>query len=223
MLNQRHDSGLSSRTVQYIHAVLRKALNVAVRDQLVHRNVAALVEPPRVTGKEVQPLTPYEARCFLEAVEDDRLAVFFTVAVSLGLRQGEALALRWRDLDLETAALRVRYSLQRLPLKAARSRRKAGDPRNPFGRAQEQEGTPHHRIACSDTSGVGCTPCSSGQRTTVVWIEVGHSENSLRRSRRSSRRFRFHDHQGNATREQGSDKAVSTHPQGCRNTAASFP
>jgi integrase len=126
MLNQRHDSGLSSRTVQYIHAVLRKALNVAVRDQVLQRNVAALVEPPRVIGKEVQPLTPDEARCFLEAVEGDRLAVFFTVAVSLGLRQGEGLAIRWRDLDLETAAIRVRYALQRLP---ARTVRPAGNKR----------------------------------------------------------------------------------------------
>ncbi len=72
-LNQKQDSGLSSRTVQYIHAVLRKALNVALRDQMVARNVAALVEPPRVAAKEVQPLTPDEARRFLRVIEGDRL------------------------------------------------------------------------------------------------------------------------------------------------------
>lgn len=94
-LNERQDSGLSSRTVQYLHAVLRKSLNVAVKDQALIRNVAALADPPQVMAKEVQPLVPDEARKFLKAIEGDRLEAQFTVAVSLGLRQGEALALRW--------------------------------------------------------------------------------------------------------------------------------
>src|SRR4051794_28903799 len=96
LLNQKQDTGLSSRTVQYVHAVLRKALNVALKDQLVIRNVAALVDPPRVIAKEVHPLTPDEARSFLDAVQKDRLEALYAVAVALGLRQGEALALRWR-------------------------------------------------------------------------------------------------------------------------------
>jgi integrase len=113
-VNQKQDSGLSSRTVQYCHAILRKALNVALKDEILARNVVALADPPRVVAKEVQPLTPQEARRFLEAVQTDRLAALFTIAVSLGLRQGEALALRWRDVDLETGKIRVRYALQRL-------------------------------------------------------------------------------------------------------------
>ena len=120
MLNEKQDSGLSARTVQYLHAVLRKALNVALKDQLVVRNVAALVEPPHVAAKEVQPLTTDEARAFLEAVQTDRLEALFTVAISLGLRQGEALALRWRDVDLEAGTLRVRYALQRFKPKNVR-------------------------------------------------------------------------------------------------------
>jgi integrase len=64
-------------------------------------------------AKEVQPLTPDEARHFLEVIQGDRLEALFTVAISLGLRQGEALALRWRDVDLEAGTLRVRYALQR--------------------------------------------------------------------------------------------------------------
>jgi integrase len=117
MLNEKQDSGLSSRTVQYLHAILRKALNVAWKDQVVARNVAALIDPPRVAAKEVQPLTTNEARAFLKAVETDRLEALFTVAISLGLRQGEALALRWRDINLEVGTLRVRYALQRLKTK----------------------------------------------------------------------------------------------------------
>jgi integrase len=122
-LNAKLDSDLSSRTVQYLHAVLRKALNVAMKDQMVVRNVAALVDPPRVAGKEVQPLTPKEARAFLKATQGNRLEALFTVAVSLGLRQGETLGLRWRDVDLEGGRLRVRYALQRFTPK----REKDGD------------------------------------------------------------------------------------------------
>lgn len=113
-LNEKQDSGLSSRTVQYLHAVLRKSLNVALKDQMVVRNVAALVDPPRVTAKEVEPLTPSEARRFLKWIEADRLNAFFTSGVSLGLRQGESLALRWPDVNLETGKLRIRYTLQRV-------------------------------------------------------------------------------------------------------------
>jgi integrase len=79
----------------------------------VIRNVAAPVGPPRVIGKEVQPLTPDEARRLLAALQTNRLQALFTVAVSLGLRQGEALALRWQDVDLEAGELRVHYALQR--------------------------------------------------------------------------------------------------------------
>ncbi len=118
-LNEKQDSGLSSRTVQYLHAVLRKALNVALRDQMVIRNVAALVEPPRVTAKEVQPLSPDEARRFLQEIDGDRLQALYVTSISLGLRQSEALALQWRDIDLESGKLRIRYQLQRFKPQAS--------------------------------------------------------------------------------------------------------
>jgi integrase len=129
-LNTKQDSGLSTRTVQYLHAVLRKALNVALKDQMVIRNVVSLVDPPRVVAKEVQPLTPTEARRFLEVIQGDRLEALLTVAVSLGLRQGEALALRWQDVDLEAGSLRVRFALQRFT------------PRKKKGAGNADEGKP---------------------------------------------------------------------------------
>ena len=100
--------------VQYLHAVLRAALNKALKDQLVIRNAAAVVKPPRVVGKEVQPLTLSESRRFLQSIQGNRLEALFTVAVSLGLRQGEALGLRWRDVDFDAGTLRIRYPLQRI-------------------------------------------------------------------------------------------------------------
>jgi integrase len=115
-MNEKLASGLSTRHVQYILAVLRSALNSAFKDSLVARNVAALVRPPRVQAKEVCPLTPEEARRFLDSIRGHRLEALFTVAVLLGLRQGEALGLRWRDIDVEEGTLRVRYALQRLKI-----------------------------------------------------------------------------------------------------------
>lgn len=121
---------LSPRTVQYLHAILRRALEQARREELVHRNVAALVSPPRVVREEVQPLSPKEATRLLETAERDRLYALYSVALALGLRRGEALALRWGDVDLEQSTLRVTGSLQRVggelrltQPKTARSRR----------------------------------------------------------------------------------------------------
>jgi len=125
LLTAKLADGLSPRTVQYIHAVLRRALGEALRDGLVARNVATLVAPPRVRRPEVQPCSPDEARSFLDAVAGDRLEGLYTVALALGLRQGEALGLRWQDVDLDTGALRVRMSLQPLP----RDLRPEGAPR----------------------------------------------------------------------------------------------
>lgn len=105
---------LSPASVAYGRTVLRAALNQALRWGLVARNVAALVDPPRVTRKEVEPFTLDEARAFLAAVKGDRLEALYTVALALGLREGEALGLRWADIDLDGAMLAVRQQLQRV-------------------------------------------------------------------------------------------------------------
>jgi integrase len=135
LINDRTASGLSPRRVQYIHAVLRRALGQALRWGLVTRNVATLVDPPRVRRAEVQPLTTGEARELLEAARGDRLEAIYTVALALGMRQGEILGLRWDDVDLDAGKIRVRNSLQRLgpgwelvEPKSARSRRTMAMP-----------------------------------------------------------------------------------------------
>jgi integrase len=67
------DEGLSRRTVQYLHVVLHRAFKQALRWGLVTRNVAEAVDPPKVHKKEVTPLSPVQARAFLEAARRDRL------------------------------------------------------------------------------------------------------------------------------------------------------
>ncbi len=131
LLAEKFASGLSARSVQIIHATLRVMLAEAVRDELVERNVAAIVRPPAVAAEEVRPWSPEEAEDFLRAAEGDRLFALFAVGVALGLRKGELLGLRWSDVELDQGMLRVRQSVQRVyraglvfgPPKSSRSRR----------------------------------------------------------------------------------------------------
>jgi integrase len=114
LLNKKIADGFSPHTVRRIHAALRRALGQALRWDFVARNVATLVSPPRVEQDEVHFLDQEEARAFLKAIKGDRLEALYTVALALGLRKGEALALQWRDVDLDGATLRVHATLQRL-------------------------------------------------------------------------------------------------------------
>jgi integrase len=94
--------------------VLRTALNQALRWELVSRNVAVLTDPPRHRTREITPLTPRQAGTLLAAVAGHRLEALITVALGLGLRQGEALGLRWEeDVDLEAGTLSVQQTLVR--------------------------------------------------------------------------------------------------------------
>jgi integrase len=114
---EKTHSDLSSATVKKMHVVLRKALSQAVSDGLISRNAADGVKPPRVSasGEEVNPLNPDECAAFLKASRGERLEALYVLAVHCGLREGELLALRWEDVDLEAAkpALFVRRTLTR--------------------------------------------------------------------------------------------------------------
>jgi len=131
----RLDSGLSPATVHKMHVVLHKALDGAVSDGLIPRNVAKGVKVPQASAKrkEIRPLTPEQARSLLEAVRGDRLEALFVLALTTGLRQGELLALTWEDVELEDAVLRVRRTITRSggkvdvgPPKTNKSRRSVG-------------------------------------------------------------------------------------------------
>ena len=110
---EKLDAGLSPRTVQIIHTVLRKALQQAVRDDVLPRNVCDAVTAPRQTKKEIQPLTPAQAKRLFENVREDRLRALYVLAITAGLREGELLGLRWEDVNLERGLLQVRQQLTR--------------------------------------------------------------------------------------------------------------
>jgi integrase len=107
----RLDAGLAPASVNKLHAILHKALDQAVKWNMVPRNVTKAVKAPRPTPKEMSTLSAQETRRLLEAARGDRLEALYVLAVTTGMRQGELLALKWRDVDLENATISVRRTL----------------------------------------------------------------------------------------------------------------
>jgi integrase len=99
--------GLSPTTVLQLHRILHHALRDATRWNLVGRNAAELVTPPRRARHDFATLTPEQARRFLVAVKGDRLEALYVLALTTGMRQGELFGLRWADVDLDAGALHL--------------------------------------------------------------------------------------------------------------------
>ncbi len=109
------EQGLSPTSVLRVHRILSRALKVAMQRQRIHRNVAALVDPPAQKRSEVATaLTIEEATAVLHAARGKRNEARWTVALALGLRQSEALALQWKDIDLLGGSLTVRRTIHRV-------------------------------------------------------------------------------------------------------------
>ena len=110
------DKRLSPASVLRVHRMLHRALKIAMQRDRVARNVATLVEPPRQERpKTPEPLDVEECKRVLTAAEGLRNSARWTVALALGLRQSEALALQWKDIDFDRSVLSVRRGLHRVP------------------------------------------------------------------------------------------------------------
>ncbi len=99
--------GLSARSVRYTHTVLRRAFKDAVRKQLIPRDPTDAADPPSASAAKAPTMRTWSAvdvGRFLAAVADDRLHAAWLVAGSTGMRRGEVLGIRWRDLDLDGLA-----------------------------------------------------------------------------------------------------------------------
>ncbi len=102
------DAGAKPATVHQVHRTLRTALGEAERRSHLARNPAQLVRPPRIQTELVEPFNVGEVQRLLGAAQERRNGARWAIALALGLRQGEALALQWEDIDLEARSLRVR-------------------------------------------------------------------------------------------------------------------
>lgn len=195
-------SGLSAATVQRVHAVLHTALAQAERDGLIARNVASLVQAPRVAQHTMHTLSPEQARALLSAAHGERLEALYVLALNTGMREGELLALTWADVDLEHARLQVRGSLQRSKAHglAVETPKTTGSRRNITLSATAVAALRKHRAAQHEER----------LKLGSIWIdnnlvftsEIGtfvHASNMLRRSfwpllaRADLPRIRFHD------------------------------
>ena len=104
---------LSPKTIRHAHAVLSTALTQAMRWEMLSRNVASLVELPRLRPREMRSLSREEADQFRAAIRGERFEALFLLLLGTGVRPSEALAFTWDDLDVEGARATVRRVLPR--------------------------------------------------------------------------------------------------------------
>lgn len=113
MLGRVQAGGASARTALHVRATLRRAIADAVRTGVVGRNVAALAQAPRVQPPEPRWLDASEAERFLATAQGDPAGDFLSFVLLLGLRRGEALGLKWSDIDFARSLLLIQRTLQR--------------------------------------------------------------------------------------------------------------
>jgi integrase len=110
---QMQRAGKADATILQVHRILTRALEIAYRRAMAARNVAKLIDSPVAKKVEMTPLTEAEAMRVLDATQQQRNAARWSVGLALGLRQGEALGLRWSYVDLDAGEMRVWWQLSR--------------------------------------------------------------------------------------------------------------
>lgn len=123
----RRREGLSGQSVFLARACLRRAFNDAIRYQLADTNPASAALPPRRDRFIAVPLDPVQAKVLLRAAKDDRLEALYSVALALGLREGEIIGLRWPDVDFDKGVLSLGWQLQWFDRRPVFSRPKGKD------------------------------------------------------------------------------------------------
>lgn len=112
MLLHVRDKGLSERTALHVYRVLFTALEQAVKWQVVDRNVATSVVPPKPPKEPMEPPDPADITQLLETIRDTEVEIPTVIAIGTGMRLGEVLGLRWKDVDLEAGTARVMQTIQ---------------------------------------------------------------------------------------------------------------
>lgn len=114
MILSMRTAGWAASTTRQSYTVLRLALDTAVRDGLLPRNPTHAVSRPTVPRKDAAFLSPDQLRAVLAASQGTRLGPFLLLIALTGMRRGEALALRWADVDLDAGTARVTGTLNRV-------------------------------------------------------------------------------------------------------------
>lgn len=114
MLLSESAKTLSAKTCRHIRTCLRVALGTAVKWNLIHRNAAALSDPPPLPEHHVRSMTEEELAAFEKAARQHRFEAAFIVALATGARKGEILGLKWSHVDLEKKQIEISVQLQRI-------------------------------------------------------------------------------------------------------------
>lgn len=186
----RGDGGLSPRTVRYTHTILHRALRDAVRWGLLARNPADLADPPKHRTPEMQVWSIDELRAFLDHARPERLYALWLLLATTGLRRGEALGLRWEDLDLDAGRAAIRQTLGSVGGKLSFSTPKTAKSRRSVSLEPRDGGSPTFPPQGSARGALGVE-----LRLRRPWIGVlsggrqpratGHAHPPVRRSRQA--------------------------------------
>ena len=105
------EGGLSPRTIEIIHNVLRQALEQAVNENLIPKNPSIYTKKPPKSKNHQNPLSTEQARDFLLSIKDDWTYPIFLTALYTGMRRSEILGLEWRDIDFNKKTITIRRSV----------------------------------------------------------------------------------------------------------------
>jgi integrase len=166
---------LSPSSIHHVHATLRTSLNEAVRRNHIAKNPVLIAKAPQLVEPEIVPLTVDEARRLLDVATGRRNGVRFALALAVGLRQGEAIGLKWTDLDQEARTITIRRALQR------QTWRHGCDDPHACGEGHHKtkpcrEGCKAHKRACPPPCATDCVEharhCPDRQAGGLVEVEV---------------------------------------------------
>jgi integrase len=191
--------GLAPRTVHHMHRVLRQALAQAVKWDMLIRNPADVVDPPKVERGTMTTYDMNQTADLLAAVRETRVFIPALLAVMCGLRRGEISALRWRAIDLDTGQLAVVESVEQMNGSVRLKEPKTGRARTVALPASVVQELKAHRLAqaqsllrlgvgMSDAAFVAALPDGSMMQPTFItheWVRVIRDTNL--------ERLRFHD------------------------------
>lgn len=198
---EKRSEGCASSSINKLHVTLHKALDQAVKWHMIPHNVCKAVSAPRPTAEEIKPLSVEETKRLLEAAKGDRLEALYILAVHVGMRQGELLALKWDDVDLERATINIRRTLTKSGTKVTTGETKTSKGRRTISLTAEAVSALKEHLArqLEDIERLGDLYTDNG---FVFTTDVGtfiNSSNLRRRSfakllkRAKLPKIRFHD------------------------------